>query len=154
LADDLARALAGTRPLLAAASTAEGEESMLLDAFRRLHARHPGLRLLLAPRRADRFDAVARLAAASGFDWVRRSTIGTAPDAAVLLLDSIGELPAVFGHATVVFMGGTLVPRGGHNVLEPARFARPIVFGPHMENFRDMARAFLAAEAAVQVEDA
>jgi 3-deoxy-D-manno-octulosonic-acid transferase len=75
-------------------------------------------------------------------------------NASVLLLDSIGELASIFQYATVVFMGGTLVRRGGHNILEPARFAKPVVFGPHMENFRDMSRAFLAAGAAVQIHDA
>jgi 3-deoxy-D-manno-octulosonic-acid transferase len=68
-----------------------------------------------------------------------------------LLLDSIGELPGVFGAATVVFMGGTLVPRGGHNILEPARFGRPIIFGPHMENFREMGATFLREQAAIEV---
>jgi 3-deoxy-D-manno-octulosonic-acid transferase len=69
----------------------------------------------------------------------------------VLILDTIGELASLFQYATVVFMGGSLVPRGGHNVLEPALYRKPIVFGPHMENFRDMARLFLEAKAAVQI---
>jgi 3-deoxy-D-manno-octulosonic-acid transferase len=72
----------------------------------------------------------------------------------VLLLDTIGELAAVFQYATVVFVGGSLVPTGGHNVLEPARHRKPIVFGPHMENFRDIARLFLEAKAAKQIETA
>jgi 3-deoxy-D-manno-octulosonic-acid transferase len=71
-----------------------------------------------------------------------------------LLLDTIGELAAVFQYASVVFMGGSLVPKGGHNVLEPARHQKPIIFGPHMENFRDMARLFLEAKAAVQIQSA
>src|SRR4029077_10481537 len=72
----------------------------------------------------------------------------------VLLLDSIGELAAVLGYATAVFVGGSLVAKGGHNILEPARHRKPIVFGPHMENFRDMARLFLDGNAAVQIRDA
>src|SRR5262245_12122956 len=71
----------------------------------------------------------------------------------VLLLDTIGELATVFQYATVVYMGGSLVPTGGHNVLEPARHSKPIVFGPHMENFRDIARLFLEAKAAFQIQD-
>jgi 3-deoxy-D-manno-octulosonic-acid transferase len=71
-----------------------------------------------------------------------------------LLLDSIGELASAFQYATVVFMGGSLVARGGHNILEPARYEKPIVFGPHMENFRDIARLFLQGKAAIQIQGA
>jgi 3-deoxy-D-manno-octulosonic-acid transferase len=72
----------------------------------------------------------------------------------VLLLDSVGELAAAFRHASVVFMGGSLVPRGGHNILEPAAFAKPIIFGPHMENFREIRDMFVQAQAAVEVNNA
>lgn len=147
--------LSGMQPLLVAASTAAGEEPMVIDTWRRLRENHPALKLLIAPRLPGRFDEVEGMIRSSGVEPARRSALpppgGPAVD--VLLLDSIGELPGVFEHATVVFMGGTLVPRGGHNVLEPARFCKPIVFGPHMENFREMARTFLDAGAAVQVRD-
>jgi 3-deoxy-D-manno-octulosonic-acid transferase len=83
---------------------------------------------------------------------VRRTQLGHAGN--VLLLDTIGELAALFQYATVVFMGGSLVSRGGHNILEPARHRRPVVFGPHMENFRDMARLFLDAGAGIQIQAA
>jgi 3-deoxy-D-manno-octulosonic-acid transferase len=89
----------------------------------------------------------------SGSEVIRRSELekGNAASASILLLDSIGELAALFHYATIVFMGGSLVARGGHNILEPARHGKPIVFGPHMENFRDMSRLFLEANAAIQI---
>ena len=150
----LEKALERTHPLLVAASTAAGEEILVLEAYRQLRQSNKNLKLLLAPRLPQRFDEVAQALDDGGLGYVRRS--GSTPpfeDSSILLLDSIGELTAVFEHATVVFMGGTLVPRGGHNVLEPARFGKAVVFGPHMENFRDMALSFLEARAAIQVED-
>ena len=146
--------LSRMQPLLVAASTASGEEPLVLEAYRRLRGKHPALKLLIAPRRPERFDEVEDAIQAAGFSLVRRSRLSSNDAADVLLLDSIGELTAVFEHAAVVFMGGTLVSRGGHNILEPARFQKPVVFGPHMENFRDMARTFLDAEAAIEVPDA
>ena len=146
--------LSRMQPLLVAASTASGEEPLVLEAYRRLRGKHPALKLLIAPRRPERFDEVEDAIQAAGFSLVRRSRLSSNDAADVLLLDSIGELTAVFEHAAVVFMGGTLVSRGGHNILEPARFQKPVVFGPHMENFRDMARTFLDAEAAIEVRDA
>ncbi len=154
LDDALDAALSAMQPMWIAASTAAGEEPMVLEAYGRLRRAHPGLRLLIAPRRPERFGEVEAMIAARALRSARRSALPEEPDADVLLLDSIGELAAAFRHAAVVFMGGTLVPRGGHNVLEPARFRKPVVFGPHMENFRDMARTFLDAGAAVQVADA
>ena len=150
----LGDALQSYQPLLVAASTAVGEEQLVLGAYRRLRARHPNLRLLIAPRLPQRFNEVEGLLRAGEFRFRRRSEIGrTDGSEDIILLDSIGELTAVFEYATLVFIGGTLVPRGGHNVLEPARFEKPVLFGPHMENFRDMARRFLAAKAAIQVRD-
>ena len=146
--------LSRMQPLLVAASTAPGEEPLVLEAYRRLRGKHPALKLLIAPRRPERFDEVEDAIQTAGFSLVRRSRLSSNDAADVLLLDSIGELAAVFEHAAVVFMGGTLVSRGGHNILEPARFQKPVVFGPHMENFRDMARTFLDAEAAIEVPDA
>lgn len=140
-------------PLIVAASTAEGEEGMVLEAFRRVRGAIPGARLLMAPRLPERFDAVSRIVSERGFQCMRRSELRESArwSGDVLLLDSIGELAGVFGSASVVFMGGTLVPRGGHNILEPARLGRPIVFGPHMENFREMGARFLRDEAAIEV---
>ncbi len=150
----LGEALESCQLLLVAASTAVGEEQHVLKAYRRVRAGHPNLKLLIAPRLSQRFDEVELLLSASEFRFRRRSEIALADGSEdIILLDSIGELTAVFKYATLVFMGGTLVPRGGHNVLEPARFEKPVLFGPHMENFRDMARTFLAARAAIQVRD-
>lgn len=135
-----------------AASTMPGEEELVLDAFAELQRTNRELKLVVAPRHADRFHVVEELVKRRGFQYLRRSRLSEDPTATVLLLDTIGELASVFQYATVVFMGGTLVPKGGHNILEPARHRKPIVFGPHMENFRDIARAFLEAKAAVQIQ--
>ena len=156
LDETLETTLASWQPLLVAASTAANEEPLVLDSYRRLRKRHPDLKLLIAPRLQNRFDEVEQMIGDSGFAGIRRSALDDTPapnTCDVMLLDSIGELTAVFAYAAAVFMGGTLVPRGGHNVLEPARFEKPVVFGTHMENFRDMARTFLEARAAVQVQD-
>ena len=154
----LASVLKNRQPLWIAASTTPGEEELILDAFAGLQTRHPDLNLLIAPRRPERFGEVEKLIGERGFTCVRRTSlqeeravIDRAYSSEVMLLDSIGELAGAFEFSTVVFMGGTLVPRGGHNVLEPARFAKPIVFGPHMENFREISEIFLGANAAMQV---
>jgi 3-deoxy-D-manno-octulosonic-acid transferase len=160
----LAALLRSWNPLWIAASTMPGEDELVLDAFKQVLTNHPDLKLLIAPRHPDRCDAVAQMIQKGGFCVARRSEltnerIARAPvieleRSNVFLLDSIGELSGVFHYATVVYMGGSLVPTGGHNVLEPARHAKPIVFGTHMENFRDVARLFLQASAAIQIADA
>ncbi len=147
------------RPLIIAASTHAPEERLLLEAFRRLHqaqderraAARP--RLLIAPRHPERFAEVALLLAASGFTWTRRSATPDAHDATcdVVLLDSIGELRATYPLAELVFVGGSLAPVGGHNVLEPALAARCIVTGAHTSNFAHIIRTFLEQEALVQL---
>ena len=111
---------------------------------------------MLAPRHPERFDSVTALAERTGLRVTRRTALDAHPDAPfdVLVLDTIGELAALCAQATVVFVGGSLVPAGGHNILEPARYARPIVVGPSMSNFADIARSFLDAGALVQVPDA
>jgi 3-deoxy-D-manno-octulosonic-acid transferase len=151
LAPEFSEVLAILPSLWIAASTMPGEEEQILKAFSELRPRHPDLTLLIAPRHPDRFDAVEQIIRARGFSCGRRSRLQRGTD--VLLLDSIGELASVFQHASVVFMGGTLVPRGGHNILEPASFAKPIVCGPHMENFREIRTLFMEADAAVEVRD-
>jgi 3-deoxy-D-manno-octulosonic-acid transferase len=113
------------------------------------------LKLVLAPRHPERFDAVYTLMQRSGLVVRRTEIAGSDPsNTSSLLLDSIGELAALFRYAAVVYMGGSLVKTGGHNILEPARYGKPIVFGPHMENFRDMALLFVDAGAAVQIGQA
>jgi len=143
------------KPLWIAASTMPGEEELVLNAFKQVLNSRPDLKLLVAPRHPERCDAVTETINSRGFDIVRRSQLQTAQRRApVLLLDTIGELAGIFEYADVVYMGGTLVRAGGHNILEPARHAKPIVFGPHMENFRDIARVFLDGEAAIRIEHA
>lgn len=141
---------ASARPLFVAASTSADdaieEEDGVIDAYRRL----PGWRLLLAPRKPDRFDAVSRKLEASGLRWTRRSAL-TDPEADVLLLDSIGELSGLFAWATAVFMGGTVAQRGGHNILEPAAFGKPVIAGPHLENFRDIEEHFEKHNAVIRI---
>ena len=155
---DLLRSLgvAADRPVLVAASTHPGEEGPVLDAFRRLRTRAPGLVLVLAPRHPERGGEAAALAARRGLAAVRRSRppADGAGGADVVVLDTVGELAALFRAATVVFVGGSLVPAGGHNVIEPASWGRPVVFGPHMENFAEIAELFLANRAARQVASA
>ena len=139
------------RPLWIAASTSADdrviEEDFVIAAQRDL----PGWRLILAPRKPERFESVADLLEQSGLRWTRRSAFDN-PNADVLLLDSIGELSALFPYANVVFMGGTLADRGGHNILEPAIFGKPIVVGPHMENFREIAEYFAQRQALLQID--
>ena len=130
------------------------EDDAVIAAFRALAPRHPGLMLLLAPRKPERFDAVARKLEAAGVRTVRRSQLDasiTVSTPCALLLDTIGELSGLFPVAGVVFMGGTLAQRGGHNILEPALFAKPVVMGPHMENFQAIADEFRAAGACVEI---
>ena len=129
------------------------EDDAVIDAFRKLE--REGLLLILAPRRPERFDEAARKLEAARIRHVRRSQLpGTLALPGVLLLDSIGELAAVFARADVVFIGGTLASRGGHNILEPAYFAKPVIVGPHMENFAEIAAEFFAAGAVIKVSGA
>ncbi len=151
LADRLA--VNGDDELIVAGCTMPDEEQKVLLAFRRLRERHPAARLLLAPRHPQRFDDVETLIRGAGFTSRRRSRAG--PDGAdVILLDTIGELPAAYGLGQVSFVGGSLVPTGGHNLLEPAIQGMPVVFGPYMENFAAMAAEFESAGAARRVADA
>jgi 3-deoxy-D-manno-octulosonic-acid transferase len=144
-----------SRPVVIAGSTMRGEELMVLRAFERMRASEPKALLVVAPRHPERFDEVERLARDEGFRTLRRSqlTIDDEPSADVVVLDTIGELAHLYRLATVVFVGGSLVPTGGHNILEPAVYGRPILFGPHMQNFTEIAAAFLEARAALQVRD-
>jgi 3-deoxy-D-manno-octulosonic-acid transferase len=135
-------------PVIVAGSTLEGEETMLLDAFREVRQRYAVALLLLAPRHPERFERVGEMVASSGLPWVRRSLWdGESPIPGVLLLDSIGELASLYEFADLAFIGGSLVPRGGHNVLEPAYFGVPILVGPHTENFRDIVEILRRANA-------
>ena len=149
--------LADGRPILIAGSTMAGEDDAVLDAFESLGGGERAL-LVLVPRHPERWDDVARRIERRGVAGLRRSALDLdspsreRPD--VLLLDSLGELAALYRLARGAFIGGTLVPTGGHNPLEPASFGVPVVVGPSMDNFRDMARRFDEAEAWSRVDDA
>lgn len=142
-------------PVLVAGSVVAEEEQAVLAAYDIVQRKWSHALLILAPRKPDRFDAAAAIAAEDGWTVVRRSRFDLESkldeSAEVLMLDSIGELAALYGLADAAFVGGSLVPGGGHNILEPAWFGKPPVFGPSMENFREMATQFLSAQAGVQV---
>jgi 3-deoxy-D-manno-octulosonic-acid transferase len=130
-------------PVLVCGSTLEDEEGLLLSAFRNILATHPKAVMILAPRHPERFAAVAELVEKLGFRLWRRSLwSGESAAGGVFLVDSIGELAALYSLATVAFIGGSLVPRGGHNILEPALYGVPVVTGNHYENFRDIVNYF------------
>lgn len=140
---------AGATHVVVCGSTVEGEEPLLLGAFQSILEKHSRAVLVLAPRHPERFAAVGALLASSGLKfWQRSRLAGEGPIAGgVLLLDTIGELAAVYALASLAFVGGSLVPRGGHNILEPAQHGVPILVGPHTENFRDIVGIFLRADA-------
>lgn len=142
------------QPLFVAASTHPGEEEMVLAAMARIWQSCPQARLLLAPRRPERFKAVAGLLQHRGVAAVRRSEFRDPPaEVRVVLLDTLGELPAYLACATGVFVGGTFDPTvGGHNILEPALFAKPVAFGPHTGHVAEAAKRLLAARAAERVQ--
>ena len=174
------RALAGFAEgdvVFLAGSTQEPEEQFAIDVYRRLSAVHPRLRLVIVPRHPERFDAVAELLESSGLIWQRRSRLGGAerdkpsPNPSltgrgtktsreptgrrpILLVDTVGELGAWWGTATIAFVGGSFGSRGGQNMIEPAAYGAAVSFGPNTRNFRDVVTALLAANAAVVVQDA
>jgi 3-deoxy-D-manno-octulosonic-acid transferase len=156
----LARVIAGEvrrgRPLWVAGSTVTGEEELILEAYHRVRERVPDVGLVLAPRHPERFPEVPALVESAGFRCLRRTTLepGAWRDAEVVLLDTLGELAQLYPLATVVFVGGSLVPSGGHNILEPAVAGKPVIVGPHMQNFQEIADKFRAEGALVQVETA
>ena len=133
------------------------EDDVVIDAIRELSARHPDLLTILVPRRPERFDSATAKLAAVAIPFVRRSGLTAEESPAlpcVLLLDSMGELGRLFAVADVVFMGGTLAQRGGHNILEPAYFGKAVIAGPHMENFAAIADEFTEGGALFRVEAA
>ena len=147
--------LPAERRLIVGGSTHRGEEELLLEAFVELDRSRRDLCLLLAPRHPERLEEVERLVRRSGLSWVRRSQLPAAPltGMSVILLDTMGELASLYAAATVVFIGGSLIPHGGQNMLEPAAVGRPVLHGPHMGNFAEMRDLFQRAGAAIQVED-
>ena len=146
---------ASQRPVWIAASTHEGEDEVVLAAHRQLLASHPDALLILVPRHPERFNSVFELCQQQGFNTVRRSS--GAPvnaDTAVLLGDTMGELLFLYALADSAFVGGSLVPNGGHNLLEPAALAKPVLSGPHLFNFLEIAALMRNAKALQEVEDA
>jgi len=151
----LLKSLALNLRIVVAGSTLEGEEAALLEVWPVLLAAYPQLAMVLAPRHPERFAAVAALLEQSGIQWTRRSDWRSQPDAAIpqirpgqiVLLDTIGELASVYSLAAIAFVGGSLIPAGGHNPLEPAQFGVPIVIGPNYANFRAITDDLLAHDA-------
>jgi 3-deoxy-D-manno-octulosonic-acid transferase len=143
------------QPVIVAASTHSPEETVAIESFKVIRENNPGARLLIAPRHPERFDEVAKLIADSGLAWSRRSAASSPSDmnAAVILLDSIGELRATFQLADIAFVGGSLIPHGGQNVLEPAAQGVCVITGAHTHNFKAITRSLLAEDALVQLPE-
>lgn len=141
--------------LFVAGSTHEGEEEMVLETFKKLSGQFPKLKLLIAPRHVDRVDQIEKVARGAGFEPVRFSTMNEQRTAnneqRITILDTIGHLNEAYSIATIVFVGGSMVEHGGQNPLEPAYFAKPVLFGPHMFNFKYITRMLLGSKAVMQV---
>ena len=143
-----------------AGSTQAPEEEIALDIYRRVKVEHPDLRLILVPRQRDRFDEVAKLLERSGLPYLRRSRLEPRTPAlglrtSIVLVDTIGELGALWGLAEVAFVGGSMDGRrGGQNMIEPAAYGAAVLFGPHVWNFRETAEQLVQRRAALQVADA
>lgn len=138
----------GAGPVLVCGSTVDGEEPLLLDAFKAVLARDAAAVMLLAPRHPERFPQIADQLRQSGLKFSTRSNWnGESLTGSVLLIDSIGELASLYALADIAFVGGSLVPRGGHSILEPAQHGVAILVGPHTENFRDIVELFRTQDA-------
>lgn len=136
------------------ASTHKGEEEYFFDAYRRLKNRMPELLLLIVPRHPERFIEVEKLCQAAGLSVVTRSSKQASLQATdVYLADTMGELKLLYAASDITFVGGSMVPTGGHNILEPAALGVPVLFGPYMFNFKEIARIVLAMDAAIQCQD-
>jgi len=142
------------RLVLIAASTHQGEEEIILDVFSRLHAKYPELLLVLVPRHPERFEVCAVLSRSLGMKTISHSIQRNCEsDTDVLLVDAMGELIYFYAISHIAFVGGSLVPVGGHNMMEAAAFSLPIMMGPHLRNFDDIADMFVQASAMVMVKD-
>ncbi|QVL47802.1 MAG: lipid IV(A) 3-deoxy-D-manno-octulosonic acid transferase [Thiocapsa sp.] len=153
-AEAMRRAWGGQRPVWVAASTHEGEDGAILAAHQRIRAVLPEALLVLVPRHPERFDRVAELVARQGLTLARRSRLEPCtPSTAVFLGDTMGELPVFLAAADTAFMGGSLVPTGGHNLLEAAAAGVPVAIGPHHFNFAAITQLLCAEEGAVEIAD-
>ena len=145
----------GIRPdeeLIVAGSTHPGEEEVILEAYKDLLPEFPGLRLLIAPRHPERASDIEKLVEKNGFKPLLISKLLSTIDyrlSTIFILDTIGELLDYYAICDIVFVGGSLVKKGGHNILEPAALSKPIIFGPHTFNFRDIAQLYLKEQAAI-----
>jgi 3-deoxy-D-manno-octulosonic-acid transferase len=144
--------MSGAQKLWTAGSTHPGEERMIFEVYGRLKGRYPALRLLVAPRHPERAAEVEQEARRAGMKAARWSELkeqkaeGSRQKAEIILLDTVGELASFYGISEIVFVGGSLVPRGGHNLVEPASLGRPILTGPHLENFQAIAESLRQAK--------
>jgi 3-deoxy-D-manno-octulosonic-acid transferase len=140
-----------------AGSTNPGEEEPVFDAYLRARKVFPKLRLVIAPRQIERGEEIAAMAVARGLRGARRSNLKPdfpAPEGSVIILDTIGELAVVYGLGTVAFVGGSLIPKGGHNILQPLAWGKPVFFGPHMHKSLDSAKLALGNEIGFQIASA
>ncbi len=140
-------------PIFIAGSTRDGEEPYILNAYLKLRETHPALKLLLAPRHIERAGDIARMMDEKGLVYSRRSDEKRGAESQVILLDTLGELSSCYKYGDIVFIGGSLVPMGGQNMLEPALQGKPVLFGPHVENFREAALVLTKGGGAVMVKD-
>lgn len=148
------KASIGERLILVAASTHEGEEQLVLQAFKQIHQSHPDCLLILIPRHPDRFNNVAELLTQQQVNFIRRSShANCTSDTTIILGDTMGELYMYYAAADVAFVGGSLVPVGGHNLLEPAAIGVPCITGSHLENFKDIAKLLTTAGLLQIVQD-
>ena len=144
--------------LFIAGSTHPREEDDLISSYKKLIKEFPKLRLLLAPRHLERLDDVEGIIINHGFKARRYSSIKSSDkenntSESIILLDTIGELSSLYSSASIVFIGGSLVKKGGHNIIEPAVFSKPILFGPFMYNFQDIADQFVSLNAAIKINN-
>lgn len=145
----------GQEQFFVAGSTHRGEEKLVIQVYKEIRDEFPQLRLLLAPRHIERAEEVERLVTKYGFASLRASQVQScnSKDTPILILDTIGELKAVYARAEIVFIGGSLVKKGGHNILEPAIWGKAVLFGPYTFNFKDVIKPFLEHNAALKVKD-
>jgi 3-deoxy-D-manno-octulosonic-acid transferase len=149
IVQDLRSAIPQNSPVIVCGSTAEGEEGLVLEAFKQVQRQFPAAVMILAPRHPERFDKVTNLIASLDIAFLRRSswTAACPVSGGVFLLDSVGELASVYALADIAFVGGSLVPVGGHNILEPAQYGAAIIVGPHTFNFREIVSIFQSGNA-------
>lgn len=151
--ESIRRQIGWNRPVLIAASTHEGEELAIIEVYHRIKSNLPELLLIIVPRHPERFTAVSKLCVKEGLNTIQRTEMSAelSADIEVLVVDTMGELPIFIAAGDVTFMGGSLVPVGGHNLLEAAALGQPVVFGPRMFNFAEISEMFLQHGAGVQV---